>query len=195
GGGADEASQTLTYTVTAIPAHITLWLADGTTQVTANTTLSLAQLQGLKYKTVANTVGSGNLTWTVQDSGGTANGGVDLLTETLSITVGAVNDQPVRTAGNPAAVSVNEDSANTTAVTLGMSALTYGVGGGSDEAAQTLTYTLTSIPSCVTVWLADGTTQVTANTGLSLAQLQGLKYKTVANAMGSGNLTWTVQDS
>src|SRR4029079_10918323 len=134
GGGADEASQTLAYQVTSIPSCITVWLADGTTQVTANTTLSLAQLQGLKYKTVANAVGTGNLTWTVQDSGGTANGGVDLLTETLSITVGAVNDQPVRTAGNPAAVNVDEDSANTTAVTLGMSALTYGVGGGSDEA-------------------------------------------------------------
>src|SRR5205085_616044 len=112
---------------------------------------------GLKYKTVANANGSGNLTWTVQDSGGTANGGVDTLTETLSITVGAVNDVPVRTAGSPAAISVNEDSANTTAVTLGMSALTYGVGGGSDESGQTLTYTVTAIPSSMTLWLADGT--------------------------------------
>ena len=83
GGGSDESGQTLTYKVTAIPSCMTLWLADGTTQVTANTTLSLAQLQGLKYKTVANAVGTGNLTWTVQDSGGTANGGVDLLTENL----------------------------------------------------------------------------------------------------------------
>src|SRR4029079_19542970 len=195
GGGADEASQTLTYQVTSIPGCVTLWLADGTTQVTANTTLSLAQLQGLKYKTVGDADGTGNLTWTVQDSGGTANGGVDTLTETLSITVGAVNDVPVRTAGNPAAVNVNEDSANTTAVSLGMSALTYGVGGGADEPSQTLTYKVTASPSCITVWLADGTTQVTANTTVSLAQLQGLKYKTVANANGSGNLTWTVQDS
>ena len=111
---------------------MTLWLADGTTQVTANTTLSLAQLQGLQYKTVANAVGTGNLTWTVQDSGGTANGGVDLLTETLSITVGAVNDATGphgRHRRRP--MSVNEDSANTTAVTLGMSGLTYGVGGGA----------------------------------------------------------------
>ena len=80
---------------------MTLWLADGTTQVTANTTLSLAQLQGLKYKTVANAVGTGNLTWTVQDNGGTANGGVDHADrDALSITVNAVNDAPVRTAGN-----------------------------------------------------------------------------------------------
>src|SRR4029450_615307 len=109
GGGSDESAQTLTYKVTAIPSCITVWLADGTTQVTANTTLSLAQLQGLKSKTVADSVGRGSLTWTVQDNGGTANGGVDLLTETLAITVGAVNDAPVRSAGNPAPITVDED--------------------------------------------------------------------------------------
>ena len=94
-------------------------------------------------------------------------------TDTVAITVNATNDVPVRTAGSPAAVSVNEDSANATAVSLGMSALTYGVGGGSDESAQTLTYKVTVIPSHMTLWLADGTTQVTANTTLTLAQLQG----------------------
>src|SRR5204863_4870969 len=138
--GSDESAQTLTYNVTAIPSCITVWLFDGTTQVTANTTVTLAQLQGLKYKTVADSNRSGNLTWTVQDSGGTSNGGVDTLTETLSITVTAVNDVPVRTAASPAAVSAKKDSANTTAVTLGMGSLTYGVGGGSDESGQTLTY-------------------------------------------------------
>src|SRR5207237_95784 len=126
---------------------MTVWLADGTTQVTADTTVTLAQLQGLKYKTVADANGSGQLTWTVQDAGGTANGGVDTLTETLAIAVGAVNDGPVRTAGSPAAISVNEDSANATAVTLGLSSLTYGAGGGSDEAGQTLSYKVTAIPS------------------------------------------------
>src|SRR5258705_136816 len=195
GGGSDESGQALIYKVTAIPACITVWKADGVTQVTANTTVTLAELQGLKYKSVANATGSGNLTWTVQDSGGTSNGGVDTLTETLSITVGAVNDVPVRTAGSPAAISVNEDSANSTAVTLGMRALTYGVGGGSDESGQTLTYKVTAIPACITVWKADGVTQVTANTTVTLAELQGLKYKSVGNSNGSGNLTWTVQDS
>src|SRR5204862_431887 len=140
-------------------------------------------------------VGTGNLTWTVQDSGGTANGGVDLLTETLSITVGDVNDQPVRTAGNPPAVNVDEDGNNTTAVSLGLGSLTYSVGGAADEAGQTLAYTLTGIPSCVTVWLADGTTQVTSGTTLSLAQSLSLHDALPIYAVGTGNLTWTVQDS
>src|SRR5205085_10034908 len=95
GGGSDESGQTLTYKVTVIPAFVTIWLSDGTTQVTANTTVTLAQLQGLKYKTLADANGSGSLTWTVQDSGGTANGGVDTLTETLALTVTAVNDAPL----------------------------------------------------------------------------------------------------
>src|SRR5438477_173991 len=102
---------------------------------------------------------------------------------------------PVRTAGSPAAVSVNEDSANTTAVTLGMGSLAYGVGGGSDEAAQTLTYKVTVIPGCVTLWLADGTTQVTANTSVTLAQLPRFTCESGADASSTDHLTWTVQDS
>ena len=80
---------------------------------------------------------------------------------------------PVRTAGSPAAINVNEDSANATAVTLGMSGLTYGRGGGSDESGQTLTYKVTVIPAHITLWLADGTTQVTANTTVTLTQIAG----------------------
>ena len=41
---------------------------------------------------------------------------------------------------------------------LGFAGLAYSAGGGADEASQTLTYTLTGIPSHITVWLADGTT-------------------------------------
>ena len=108
----------------------------------------------------------------------------------------SINNAPTRTAGSPSAISVNEDSATSTAVTLGLGSLTYGPGGEVDEAGQTLTYTVTSIPSFITVWLADGTTQVTASTAVTLPQLQGLKYKTVANASGGPtNLTWTVQDN
>ena len=74
----------------------------------------------------------------------------------------------------PAAISVNEDSANTTAVTLGMSGLTYGVGGGSDEVGPDADLQGHGhSQSCMTLWLADGTTQVTANTTLSLGATAG----------------------
>src|SRR5207247_684661 len=104
---------------------VVLFKSDGTTVVPVNTTLTLTEFQGLKYKTVQNANGSGNLTWSVQDSGGTAGGGVDTLTETLAITVNALNDVPVRTAGAFANITVDEDSANTSAVTLGLAGLAY----------------------------------------------------------------------
>lgn len=195
GGGTAEASQTLTYKITNIPAFISVFKADGTTAVAANTTLTLAELQGLKFKTLDDANGTGSLTWTVQDTGGTANGGLDTLTQTLSITVNSLNDAPVRTAGNPTAITVNEDLNNTTAVTLGLSALTYGPGGGSDEASQTLTYRVTAFPPTISLFKADGTTPVAVNDVLTLAEFQGLKYKTVANAVGVGNLVWSVKDS
>src|SRR3569832_366851 len=117
-------------------------LADGTTVVPPNTTYSLAQLQGMQFKTATNANGGpALLSWTIQDSGGTANGGVDLLSESLTITPTAVNDQPVRTAGPVNNLTVLEDSGTTT---LGLGGLTYGTGGGSDDASQSLTYTVTA---------------------------------------------------
>src|SRR5438876_1049511 len=103
----------------------------------------MAQLQGRKYKTLADANGSSNLTWTVQDNGGTSNSGVDTLTETLSITVSAVNDVPLRTAASYAAIGFLEFSGVLSGATLGLGSLTYGVGGGSDESSQTLTYKVT----------------------------------------------------
>ena len=111
----------------------------------------------------------------MRDNGGTANGGIDTLNQSLSITVGAVNDIPVQSGTAPTAISVLEDSANSTAVTLGMGNLAYGPGGGSDESSQLLTYTITAIPSFIQLFKADGITQVTASSTLSLTELQGLK--------------------
>jgi len=190
GGGTDESAQTLTYKVTAIPAFVTLYKADGTTQVNVDDTLTAAELEGLTYKTVANANGTGDITWTVTDDGTPA----ETLTQTLAITVTAVNDAPALTAGTISPITVAEDSANATAETLGLTGVTYGPGGGTDESAQTLTYKVTAIPAFVTLYKADGTTQVNVDDTLTAAELEGLTYKTVANANGTGDITWTVTD-
>ncbi|MBV5322692.1 MAG: hypothetical protein JZU60_02520, partial [Ilumatobacteraceae bacterium] len=52
--------------------------------------------------------------------------------DTATLTITAANDAPTRTAGSLNAVTVNEDSSNATATTLGLTAVTYGPGGGSD---------------------------------------------------------------
>lgn len=113
-------------------------------------------MRGLQYKTAADAVGTGNITSTVQDSGGTAYGGVDPLTESLSVTVSVVNDQPVHTAGSISPINVEEDSANTAAVSLGLSYLSYATGNTADEVGQSLAYTITAIPACVALWLIQG---------------------------------------
>src|SRR5206468_4125811 len=145
----------------------TVFKSDGTTPVTAGTTLTPTELQGLKFKTIANLNGAGNITWTIQDDGGVANGGIDTLTETLAVTVNAVNDAPARTSGAPASLSVAEDVTNTTAAPVGLSGLTYGPGGGTDEANQTLSVQITAIPSFISLFKADGTTAVTVGSTLS----------------------------
>ena len=170
-------------------------LADGVTVVTANTTYTLAQLQGMQFQTATNANGGpATFTWTVQDNGGTANGGVDTLTESLTITVTAVNDQPLRTAGTVNNLTVLEDSGNTS---LGLGTLAYGPGGGADEAGQTLTYTVTGVPAATlgNITLADGTTVVTASTSYTLAQIQGMKFVGAANANGTGTFSYSVTDS
>ena len=191
GGASDESNQTLICTLTVIPASLRIFKADGTTSVPVGGTLTVTELRGLRYKTTANTPGTGSLTWTVTDSGVPAQS----LTESLGVTVTPVNDPPARLTGSLTPISVLEDSANSTAVTLGLTGVTYGPGGGSDEAGQTLTYTLTSVPSHVRLFQQDGTTQVQAGTSLTGAELSGLKYKTLAEISGSAAVAWTVSDN
>jgi hypothetical protein len=56
--------------------------------------LTLAELKGLTYKTVPDANGSNQFSWIVKDNGGTANGGVDTLSESFTITITPVNDPP-----------------------------------------------------------------------------------------------------
>ena len=123
------------------------------------------------------------------------NGGTESSTPVqVQVTVTAVNDAPTMSGAMPTFTAVNEDSANTTAVSLNLSGVSFTTG-PSNESAQTLSYSVTAIPSFITLWKSDGRTQVlTSTTGLSLADIQGLKYKTVANQSGSGNIVFTVTD-
>src|SRR6185295_2486174 len=114
----------LTYTVTGVPAGSlgNITLADGTTVVTASTNYTLAQIQGMKFVAAANANGSGTFSYSVTDNGGTANGGVNTISESIGLTVTAVNDAPVRTAGTVAALTINEDAA---ATSLGLGSVAY----------------------------------------------------------------------
>ena len=89
----------------------------------------------LTYRPAADASGTANITVTLHDDGGTANGGIDTSPpQTFAINVTAVNDAPSFTAGANAVVSEDSGAASLAWATA-ISA------GPANEAAQTLTFT------------------------------------------------------
>ena len=89
--------QTLTYTITGLPnANLgQVVLADGVTPVTTNGTYTLKQLQGLEFSPSINApTGTSQLTFQVDNNGGTANGGQDILNQSVNISVEQVSIPP-----------------------------------------------------------------------------------------------------
>jgi len=135
-----------------------------------------------------NFVGTDSFTYKASD------GKLDSNTASVTISVNPVNDSPALTTAGVIS-AVNEDYANSTAVTLWSTVPAYSPGGGSDESSQTLSYTITAVPSFISLFKSNGTTAVTANNTLTAAEFAALKYKTVANANGTANISFDVIDS
>jgi len=121
-GPANESGQTLTLTVTN----------DNNALFTSQPAIDASGT--LTYTAAANTSGSAIVTVKLQDNGGTANGGVDQTTKTLTITVDAVNDAPSFTKG--ANQTVLED-AGAQSVPNWATAISAGP---ADESAQQLDF-------------------------------------------------------
>ena len=94
-------------------AGLTFTTGDGTADATMTFTGTVANintaLNGLSFAPTANFNGAASLQITTNDQGNTGTGGAQIDTDTVAITVNAVNDAPVNTV--PAAQSTNEDTA------------------------------------------------------------------------------------
>ena len=117
GGGTDESSQTLTYTVTSVPnsALGDIVLADGVSVVSAATTYNLSEIQGMQFRTASQANGGpATFAFTITDNGTTSlNPDPKSISESLTISVNAVADQP--TVDSPIGnITVNEDAVSTT---------------------------------------------------------------------------------
>ena len=161
-------SQTLV--VTAISSNPGLVPNPTVTYTSANTTGSLA------FTPVANQSGSAVITVTVTDNGGTANGGVNTFSQTLTVKVTPVNDAP--TLNDPADATILEDAA---LQTVNLSGITAG-----PFETQVLTVTASSnntglIPNPTVTYTSANTTGT-------------LIFTPVANANGSAIITVTVTD-
>src|SRR5439155_238637 len=126
---------------------------------------------------VADQSGSAVITVTVMDDGGTANGGIDSVTRSFTVTVLAVNDAPtLASIDDPTAIV--EDAA---AQTIGLS----GIGAGGGE-SQTLTVSaVSSNPSLI------------PNPTVTYASPDAagpLTYTPVADQSGSAVITVTLMD-
>ncbi|NEP88907.1 MAG: hypothetical protein F6K18_19855, partial [Okeania sp. SIO2C2] len=167
----------LTITVTGLPTLGTVTLADGT-PVTNGQVLTEAQLTTLQYDAPADYNGTddpGDFTYDVSDGTETVAGSTD-------ITINP-NDPPV---ANNSAITVDEGSTDTG---LGLAAPT-------DPDGDTLTITVTGLPTLGTVTLADGT-PVTNGQELTPAQLTTLQYDAPADYNGiddPGDFTYSVSD-
>ncbi len=220
GGGSDESTQTLTYQVTAIPAATSgdIFLSDGTTRVTTGS-YTLADIQGMQFKPADNASGTTAFQFNVYDSGGTANGGVDNISQFILITVNAVNDAPVITSnggGDTASVNVVENSTAVTTVTAtdaDLDTVNYSISGGADSAlfsidANSGALTFNSAPNFeapadagannvydVTVQASDGNggtdTQAISVTVTDVLEL----VVTNSNATGTGSLYEAIENA
>jgi formylglycine-generating enzyme required for sulfatase activity len=126
---------------------------------------------------VANVSGSALISVTVQDNGGTANGGVDAVTSTFTVTVNPVNKAP--TLDPLAPITINENAGSQTVNLSGISA-------GAGE-SQMLTVTATSdnpglIPNPAVTYTSPNTTGT-------------LTCTPVANASGSALISVIVRDN
>jgi hypothetical protein len=164
-GPANESGQTLSFSITN--SNTGLFSAGPT--IDASGTLS--------YTLAANANGAANITISVKDNGGTANGGVDTTSTSFVITVNSVNDAPVFTPGPDK--TVLEDSGS-----FFQSWATNVGPGAANEASQTLTFVVTN----------------NTNPGLfsvapAINSSGQLSFTPAANANGSATITVVLKDN
>lgn len=175
-----------TVKILSLPGHGTLVLAG--VAVTANQEISLAGLQTLTYQPEGTFVGEDSFLWNA-----TAGAGYCAAPATVGLSVYQANQLPVRIAGTVADLTVSEDSGVTA---LGLTGVSYGPGGDTVEAGQTLSYQIAEIPSprLGTIVLADGRTPVLVSRTYTLSEMRGLQFQTARDAVGVGTFSFAVTD-
>jgi VCBS repeat-containing protein len=163
-GPANESGQVLTLTVTNNNNALF------TVQPSIDLTTGL-----LTYTAAANANGSAVVTVKLMDNGGTANGGVDVTTKMLTITVTPVNDAPSFTKGANQ-TTLEDAGAQSVAWATAISA------GPADEAGQALNFVVTNDNNA----LFSGQPAVSASGQLT--------YTAAPNANGSATVTVKLHD-
>lgn len=166
--GPNEAAQTLTFTVTS----------DNPTLFSAAPAISSSGT--LTYTPAANVFGVANLTVTLKDNGGTANGGQDTTaSQTFKITVQSVNDAPTFTKGLDQ--TFDEDSSPGFSINVNWA---KNISPGPGEGSQSVSFIITN----------------NTNTGMFFTQptIQSdglLTFRIKGNANGIADITVIAKDN
>jgi large repetitive protein len=175
----DVDGDSLAVTVAGLPTagKGTVQLAGGGA-VTHGMPLTLTQLAGLTFTPAENANGAaGSFSYTVTDgNGGTAQ-------QTITLTITPVNDAPTADGDKP--LTVDEDAAATS----------LGIAAPADLDGDTLTVTVTSIPTAAKGSVFLGANAVVNGATLTAAQLAQLTFVPEADANGAaGTFAYTVND-
>ncbi|MCG9792218.1 beta strand repeat-containing protein, partial [Flavobacterium algicola] len=180
--GADSDGAVVAYVVTTLPpaASGILYLADGTTVVTLNQELTVAQAAGLKFAPKADFTGeTTSFKVAAKDNGGL----VDTVGGTVSILL--ANTPPIATLNSSPSI-VNDGSAKAVA------ALT-----ATDADGTIASYRITTLPVATqgVLYLADGITPVTTATVLTPTQAAGLTFIPAQGFTGNATFSYTATDN
>ncbi|WP_395376848.1 beta strand repeat-containing protein [Marinicella sp. W31] len=168
-GAANENAQNLTFNITAND-NAALFTAQPA--IDANGTLT--------FEGVANATGTANITVTLSDDAGTANGGADTSAAVnFAITLQGVNDEPSFTAGGDETILEDAGAQTVAAWATAISA------GPPNESTQTLTFNVTGNTNPTLFSVAPAIDAVTGN----------LTYTTAADANGSADITVELMDN
>ena len=172
-GHPDESAQAvLAYTVSNV-SNAALFAVGGQPTVSTSGTLF--------YVPAPDAFGTSTFDVTVQDNGGTANGGVDTsVVQTFTITINAVNDAPSFTKGTDQVV--NEDAGPQTAIPNPWA--TAISAGPANETAQALTFSITG-----------NTNPTLFSAGPAVSSTGVLTYTPTTNQNGTATITLRVQDN
>jgi VCBS repeat-containing protein len=205
---ADAAGGSMTVTLSVLNGTITVLASAGVTITTngtgsvqlagtvANINAALAAANGVTYAPNGNYNGADTFTIVTNDNGNTGSGGAKIDTDTVAITVTAVNDAPINTV--PGAQSTNEDTAK---VITGLSIADVDANGGSE------TVTLSALHGTITVLASAGVTITTNGTGsvqlagtvaninAALAAANGVTYNPTLNYNGADTFTILTNDN
>ena len=166
GGGA---SQTLTVTAISSNPGLVPNPAVGYTSPNATGTLT--------FTPAVNAFGTATVTVVVQDNGGTANGGVDSVTNTFTVTVNFVNQPPSFTAGANQTVLENAGAQTVANWATSISA------GPTNESGQTVTFHVSNNNGSL------------FSTPPAISSSGTLTYTLATNANGSATVTVYLQDN